>query len=80
MSKKEVLNAVIVIMHECAYEHKYHIKYGVETLKEAKEGFARDFNVISRVVDKLADYEAYCEVNKLYDELNELIEFQAYKN
>lgn len=55
-------------MHECAYEHKYHMKYGVETLKEAKEGFARDFNVISRVIDKLGDYESY-EVNKLYEEL-----------
>lgn len=80
MTKKEVLDAVTVIMHECAYEHKYHMKYGVETLKEAKEGFARDFNVISRVIDKLADYEAYVEVNNLYEELNEIIESQTYKN
>ena len=69
MSKKEVLEAVIEIINECAYEHKYHMKYGVETLKEAKEAFARDFNVVSRVIDKIGDYESYVEINKLYDEL-----------
>lgn len=69
MSKKEVLEAVTVIINECAYEHKYHMKYGVETLKEAKEAFARDFNVVSRIIDKLGDYEGYVEINKLYEEL-----------
>lgn len=69
MTKKEVLEAVTVIINECAYEHKYHMKYGVETLKEAKEAFARDFNVVSRIIDKIGDYEAYVEINKLYDEL-----------
>lgn len=69
MNKKEVLEAVTVIINECAYEHKYHMKYGVETLKEAKEGFARDFNVVSRVIDKIGDYESYVEINKLYNEL-----------
>ena len=66
---KEVLEAVTVIINECADEHKYHMKYGVETLKEAKEAFARDFNVVSRVIDKLGNYEDYVEINKLYDEL-----------
>lgn len=66
---KEALEAVKVIINECAYEHKYHVKYGVETLKEAKEAFARDFNVVSRVIDKIGDYESYVEINKLYDEL-----------
>lgn len=69
MSKKELLEAVTVIIHECAYEHKYHLKYGVETLKEAREAFARDFNVVSRIIDKLGDYEGYVEVSKLYEEL-----------
>ena len=69
MTKKEVLEAVTVIINECACEHKYHMKYGVETLKEAKEAFARDFNVVSRVIDKIGDYESYVEINKLYDEL-----------
>lgn len=69
MTKKELLEAVTVIMHECAYEHKYHMKYGVETLKEAREGFARDFYVVSRIIEKIGDYEAYVEINKLYEEL-----------
>lgn len=69
MTKKELLEAVTVIIHECAYEHKYHMKYGVETLKEAREAFARDFNVVSRIIDKLGNYEDYVEVTKLYEEL-----------
>lgn len=73
MTKKEILEAVTVIMHECAYEHKYHLKYGVETLDEAKDGFARDFNVVSRVIDKLCGYEEYVEVTELYEELEELL-------
>ena len=69
MNKKEVLEAVTVIINECADEHKYHMKYGVETLKEAREAFTRDFNVISRLIDKLGDYEGYVETTKLYEEL-----------
>lgn len=69
MSKKEVLEAVTVIINDCADVHRYHMKYGVETLKEAREAFAREFNVISRIIDKLGDYESYVEVNKLYEEL-----------
>lgn len=69
MTKKELLEAVTVIINECADEHKYHMKYGVETLKESREAFARDYYVISRVIDKLGDYENYVEVSKLYDEL-----------
>lgn len=69
MTKKEVLEAVTALINECACEHKYHMKYGVETLKEAKEAFARDFNVVSRIIDKLGDYETYVEVTKLYEDL-----------